>query len=149
MRRYFGMFQFKSPLLVIRDPDLIKQLAVKDFDHFSNHRDFIFNEDVEPLMGKSLFMMRDQKWRDMRATLSPAFTGSKMRQMFRLIVECAEEATTMLLSEAEAKQSIGDGKYVAELKDIFTRCMTDVIATAAFGIKVKVETHIIQVAIMF
>lgn len=133
------MFQLRHPMLVIRDPDLIKQMVVKDFEHFSNHREFLFNDEVEPLMGKSLIMMRDQKWRDMRATLSPAFTGSKMRQMFRLIVECAEEATSVLLKEAESKKSNGDGKYVPEMKDIFTRCMTDVIATTAFGLKVSIH----------
>lgn len=136
LRRYFGMFFFRDPLLVILDPNLIKQLVVKDFDHFANHRDFLFNEEVEPLMGKSLFMMKDQKWRDMRATLSPAFTGSKMRSMFQLIEVSADDAVKVLLKEAVVKKSQGNGKFEPELKDIFTRCMTDVIATTAFGIQV-------------
>lgn len=67
----------------------------------------------------------------MRATLSPAFTGSKMRQMFQLIVECSEEATAIMLKEAS------NGQYVPEMKDICTRFTNDVIATSAFGIKVQ------------
>lgn len=131
------MFIFRSPLLVIRDPEIIKQLAVKDFDHFANHREFLFTAEVEPLMGNSLFMMQDQKWRDMRATLSPAFTGSKMRLMFQLVQESAEDAVKVLLNEVVLRKSQGKGNYEPELKDIFTRCMTDVIATTAFGIQVK------------
>lgn len=82
-------------------------------------------------------MMKDQKWRDMRATLSPAFTGSKMRSMFRLVMASSEEAVKVLLTEAATKQD--NGIYDPELKDVFTRCMTDVIATSAFGIEVRGE----------
>jgi len=32
-----------------------------------------------------------QKWKDMRSTLSPAFTSSKMRNMFVLITECGKQ----------------------------------------------------------
>lgn len=35
------MFDFRKPFYFIRDPEIIKQLAVKDFDHFENHRSFI------------------------------------------------------------------------------------------------------------
>lgn len=134
--RYFGIFQFRVPLLVVRDPEVIKQITVKDFDHFTNHQEFIFTEDVAPLLAKSLVMMTDQKWRDMRATLSPAFTGSKMRSMFQLVVTSAEEAIKVLLAESELNKSQHNGTFEPELKDIFTRCMTDVIASTAFGIEV-------------
>lgn len=126
------MFEFRRPLLVIRDPELIKQITVKDFEHFLDHRDFFLDEETEPLFGKSLFMLKGQKWRDMRATLSPAFTGSKMRKMFQLVVECSEEATAIMLKKASAS----DEPYVPEMKDIFTRFTNDVIATSAFGLKV-------------
>lgn len=76
-------------------------------------------------------MLRGQRWRDMRATLSPAFTGSKMKQMFQLVVECSEETIKFLKQESMNKQ------LVPEMKDLFTRFTNDVIATAAFGIEVN------------
>lgn len=48
LHRIFGMFDFRKPFYFIRDPEIIKQLAVKDFDHFENHRSFI-DEDVDLL----------------------------------------------------------------------------------------------------
>lgn len=87
---------------------------------------------AEPLFGKSLFMLTGQRWRDMRATLSPAFTGSKMRQMFQLIVECSEQATKIIVKEANESKT----PMVRDMKDLFTRFTSDVIATTAFGIKV-------------
>ncbi|KAK9752524.1 hypothetical protein QE152_g4111 [Popillia japonica] len=36
--RYFGMYTGTTPLLTIRDPKIIKQVTVKEFDYFLNHR---------------------------------------------------------------------------------------------------------------
>lgn len=126
------MFDSDKLLLAIRDPELIKQITVKDFEHFLDHRSLI---EVGPLFGKSLFMLTGQKWRDMRATLSPAFTGSKMRQMFQLVVDCSEQTTKILLKRARATPELQS----TEMKDLFTRFASDVIATSAFGIQVIFE----------
>ena len=37
-----------------------------------------------------------QRWKDMRSTLSPAFTSSKMRNMFVLITECGQQLCDFL-----------------------------------------------------
>lgn len=81
--KMFGMFDWRKPVVVVRDPELLKQLTMKHIDHFEDRRSVI--ETVpDDLFGSALPMMKGQRWRDMRATLSPAFTGSKMRQMFAL-----------------------------------------------------------------
>lgn len=125
------MFDGRIPFYFIRDPDIIKQLAVKDFDNFEDHRSFI-DENTDRLFGNSLFMLKGEKWRDMRATLSPAFTGSKMRQMFELVSECAVDMATHF------KELAAGGKEVhCEMKELFSRYANDVIATSAFGIRVN------------
>lgn len=78
-----------------------------------------------------------QKWKDMRSTLSPAFTSSKMRAMYTLITECAEQFTNYFLNEAQTEH----GVVTVEMKDIFTRYTNDVIATAAFGIQCDSLQH--------
>uniref|UniRef100_V5GR19 Cytochrome P450 9e2 n=1 Tax=Anoplophora glabripennis TaxID=217634 RepID=V5GR19_ANOGL len=126
--RYSGMYQFFVPTLVLKDPDLIKQITVKDFEHFTDHRAFI-PEDADPLWGKNLFALRGHKWRDMRTILSPSFTSSKMKAMFVLISECAENFVQHFQKKNEDVLTI-------EFKDTFTRFTNDVIATTAFGIQV-------------
>lgn len=61
-----------TPAYIIRDPELIKQIGIKDFDHFSDHPKLHTDKN------NALNALTGQKWRDMRSTLSPAFTGSKM-----------------------------------------------------------------------
>ncbi|TMW40868.1 hypothetical protein DOY81_014052, partial [Sarcophaga bullata] len=89
--RVYGVFDQRTPVFFLRDPEVVKQIAIKDFDHFVNHRNTFSDEDdtdhSKNLFGASLFLMKDNKWKDMRSTLSPAFTGSKMRQMFVSIDE--------------------------------------------------------------
>ena len=51
-----------KPIYIVRDPQLIKQLTVKDFDSFSDHRVFI-TEDIDVLFGKALISLKGQKWK--------------------------------------------------------------------------------------
>lgn len=39
--RIVGTFQFGKPVLILRDPEIIKQMTIKDFDHFEDHRNLI------------------------------------------------------------------------------------------------------------
>lgn len=64
------MFDMRAPTYFIRDTEIIKQIAVKDFDYFEDHMAFI-DDKSDSLFGNSLFMLKGKKWRDMRATLSP------------------------------------------------------------------------------
>lgn len=128
--KLIGVYELMNPITMIRDPELIKQIGVKDFDHFVNHRTPI-DDDADPLFSRNLFSMKGDKWRDMRSTLSPAFTGSKMRSMFELVVNCAEDMKSFLLEQSETEE------VVVEMKDLFTRFANDVIATCAFGIQVN------------
>ncbi|KAL0841594.1 hypothetical protein ABMA28_015253 [Loxostege sticticalis] len=125
--RYVGYIEGIAPIILIRDPEIIKMITVKDFDHFVNHREF-FSEDIEPLFGGSLFMMKGDRWRDMRTTLSPAFTGSKMRLMMPFMQEISKNIVEDL------KDHLEKDIYVDDLMQRYTN---DVIASAAFGLKVN------------
>jgi len=123
---------------MVRDPDIIKQVAIKDFDHFINHRNvFATSSDDDPhdmsnLFGSSLFSMRDARWKEMRSTLSPVFTGSKMRQMFQLMNQVAKEAVSCLKQDESSVQ-----ETELDMKDYCTRFTNDVIASTAFGLQVN------------
>lgn len=131
IRRLYGYFDFLKPVYQIRNPELLRQIAIKDFDHFADHVPFL-EPGNNDLLGNSLFMLNGRKWRDMRATLSPSFTGSKMRLMFGLVSECAEDTIDYLLEESTNADRID-----VEMKDLFSRCMIDVIASCAFGCKIN------------
>lgn len=55
--RYIGHYQYYQPILLLKDPKLIKQICVKDFEHFLDQRPFT-NEDADPLWNKNLFALK-------------------------------------------------------------------------------------------
>ncbi|KAJ3645296.1 hypothetical protein Zmor_022962 [Zophobas morio] len=125
--RYAGSYQFFLPSLLIKDPELIKQITVKDFEHFVDHRS-LFPEGSDPLWSRNLFSLTGKRWRDMRSTLSPAFTSSKMKYMFTLISQSGEQFVQYFLKKNEDVVTV-------EMKDTFTRFTNDVIANTAFGVE--------------
>ncbi|XP_053996984.1 cytochrome P450 9e2-like [Hylaeus anthracinus] len=127
--KYVGIMDFATPTVVIRDPELIKEISVKSFEHFPDHLGFV-SEEVDPIFGRNIFSLRGDRWRVMRNTLSPSFTTSKMKFMFSLVSKCSKEFVGYLYDHPEFSSSM-------ETKDAFTRYTNDVIATAAFGISVN------------
>ncbi|XP_011263150.2 cytochrome P450 9e2 [Camponotus floridanus] len=126
--KYVGMYDLTRPLIVLRDPELIKSVTLKHFDMFMDRRSFI-EESQDPLLGKNLSALRGERWREVRSILSPAFTSSKMKNMFKLMSDCAGKFSNYL-AEMPAE------KRIMEIKEAFTRYTNDVIATCAFGVSV-------------
>nr|AFH78148.1 cytochrome P450 [Coptotermes formosanus] len=143
---YGGTFNFMQPEIILRDPELIKTITVKDFEHFTNHGSFL-NNATEPIWDKSLFSLSGQRWKDMRSTLSPAFTSSKMKAMFGLVSQCCQQLVDHLEQCYEQPIEQGcdmqkDGEMlILELNDLYTRYTNDVIATAAFGMELDSLKH--------
>jgi cytochrome P450 family 9 len=129
--RISGMFEFLKPIYFIRDPKLVKKIAVKDFEHFVDHRTVV-DESMDKLFGKALLSLKGQKWKDMRSTLSPMFTGSKMRMMYEYVAKIGQQTA------ATMKEQIKNGSSSEmEFKDLASKFTVDVIASTAFGIEVN------------
>lgn len=125
--KYFGIYTLTKPVLVIRDPEIIKSIFVKDFPYFQDHA-FKVNETVDPLNAKNLFNCRGQKWKDLRVKLTPTFTSGKLKKMFYLMANSGKELNKFLHLYAI-------NEWELEIKDVLSKFTTDVIAACAFGIK--------------
>lgn len=128
-RRCSGLFSFRSPAYLIHDPTLVKQIMIKDFDHFTDHMNTI-SVDVDPVFGRALFFMGGERWRHGRSGLSPAFTGSKMRNMFVLLSKCVDGAMQRLVEDADQDM------MEVEIRDLFQRLGNDLMTSISFGVEV-------------
>ncbi|XP_021702449.1 cytochrome P450 9e2 [Aedes aegypti] len=124
--RFSGFFSFREPGYLIHDPELIKQIAIRDFDHFTDHANNVPLE-VDPFLGRGLFFTGGQRWKHGRTALSPAFTGSKMRNMFQLLSSYTDGAMKRLVKDAAG------GKLEREMKDLFQRLGNDVMTSISLG----------------
>nr|CAD7416999.1 unnamed protein product [Timema poppensis] len=57
--RLTGVFQFTRSRTIIRDIELLKLIAIKDFDHFMNHFTFT-NPDLDPLFSGNLLLLKER-----------------------------------------------------------------------------------------
>lgn len=126
--RYGGLFQMRTPYLMIRDPELIGHVLIKDFSYFPDrgvHSDL----SVNPL-SDNLFFMDNPRWKVIRSKLSPAFTSGKLKLMYDQVKECAD-GLTRTIDERLATDGV-------EVRDVIGDFSTDVISTCAFGLKPNV-----------
>jgi cytochrome P450 family 6 len=124
--KYGGTYAITKPGFIFRDPDVIKNVLVKDFSSFHD-RGFFMDEELEPLSGH-LFLLPGKRWRNLRVKLSPTFTSGKMKMMYQTLVDCGQELGSILEKSAINEEII-------EIKDFLVRYSTDVISSCAFGIQ--------------
>ncbi|XP_050512635.1 probable cytochrome P450 6a23 isoform X2 [Diabrotica virgifera virgifera] len=126
--KFGGIYKKMTPVLMVTDLELIKSVLVSDFVHFVNH-DIFINEKGDPLSG-NLFNLRDDKWRNMRAKLTPTFTTGKLKMMFQTMMDASSGLEKILEKNRTSKEPI-------DIKDCLTRFTVDIITSVAFGIESK------------
>ncbi|XP_032792176.2 lithocholate 6-beta-hydroxylase-like [Daphnia magna] len=122
--KIFGYFDGPNPNLWITDLEMIKAIFVKDFDHFVDRRAFKFKSNI---VRKWLTVLEGQEWKDVRSSVTPAFTTGKIKKMSLLINDCVHKLCDSIAAQTE-------GKINAKL--IFNAFTMDVIARCAFGLKI-------------
>ncbi|CAG9791114.1 unnamed protein product [Diatraea saccharalis] len=121
-----GMHMASWPVLVLRDPDIIKQVLITDFVYFYGRGLNTHEEVIEPLL-RNLFFADGDLWRLLRQRMTPAFTSGKLRAMFPLIIERAEKLQSRTASAASEGRTI-------DARDLMARYTTDFIGACGFGL---------------
>nr|AAH59313.1 MGC68990 protein [Xenopus laevis] len=121
-----GYYMGRRPMIVIAEPDAIKQVLQKDFVNFTNRMKF--NLATKP-MSDSLLCLRDDKWKRVRSVLTPSFSAIRMKEMCPLINQCCD----VLVDNLQEYASSGEACNVQRCYACFTM---DVVASVAFGTQV-------------
>nr|CAD7434716.1 unnamed protein product [Timema monikensis] len=122
-----GVFFFSNPILIVRDPELIKSILVKDFSHFQNRISRRPGSKPEPLT-QHIALLNGPKWRSLRTKLTPTFTSGKLKNMVDAMTECSLEMKTRL-------QESADNSSIIEVKDMAGNFTTQVIGSVIFGLQ--------------
>lgn len=122
---YVGIYLSMRPVLFVNDPQMVKDILIRDFEHFHD-RGLHVNEETDALSG-NLFSLGGVKWKNMRAKLTPTFTSGCLKGMLAILIEKATVLQKQFAKEIATHNTI-------EVKDLFARYTTDVIASVAYGI---------------
>ncbi|KFM65735.1 Cytochrome P450 3A24, partial [Stegodyphus mimosarum] len=127
--RVFGTFSFWTPQLVVSDPELLRDILVKDFNAFPFRRDLSIGNQT---MDYQVSFLKGEDWKRVRTIMTPAFTSKKMRNISYIINDCTKSTMKSLEKYAINKESF-------DCKRIFGTLTMDVIANAAFA--TKIDSH--------
>lgn len=86
---FVGFYIFHKPTLLLRDPEIIKQILIKDFNNFSD-RNFAGSVQKDSIGMKNLFGLRNPQWKYLRSKITPTLTRLKLKQMFALMMKTGE-----------------------------------------------------------
>ncbi|KAM7002396.1 thromboxane-A synthase [Tautogolabrus adspersus] len=129
--RVCGYYLGRRPVVVIADPDMLRQVMVREFSTFPNRMSFRFA--TKP-MTDCLLMLRDERWKRVRSILTPSFSAAKMKEMVPLINTAIDALTNNLNVHAESGEAFDIHKCFG--------CFTmDVIASVAFATQVDSQNN--------
>ncbi|XP_015431466.1 PREDICTED: cytochrome P450 6k1-like [Dufourea novaeangliae] len=127
-----GIYILQKPFLLVRNPELIKQILVKDFNVFPD-RFFTAESRSDKIGSSNLFTIKNPEWRQLRTKITPVFTSGKMKKLFYLIIETADTMKNYLHDEF----SDGTKTKTMLMKDVTMKYTTNIISSVAFGVCVN------------
>lgn len=128
--KVFAVCLGRRPSLVVADPELLKQILVKDFPNFHNR--IPIQRAPNETIGKNVFRARDETWKRIRNTLTPTFSAGKLK----LMVPLMEKSCDTLVEKLE---KIVDTDRTVDMLDWFSKLTLEVILSTAFGVDAKIQ----------
>ncbi|XP_023247965.1 probable cytochrome P450 6a13 [Copidosoma floridanum] len=123
-----GLFMGRSKILLIKDLEIIKDVMIKSFPIFADRGVKVYN-DVDP-MTQNLLFLEPKRWKPLRKRLTPTFTSGRLREMFYLILECADRFEKYL------EKLVIKGEPI-ECCEVTAKYTTDVIGICVFGLNMN------------
>jgi len=123
--KVFGSYIISSPWVFVSDPDIIKQITIKDFDHFPAHQ-FTFNDQKY----RSLDSAEGAEWKELRKNMSPVFTSGKLKAMLSLIDDALDNMVNYLNKEVKKNP-------VVDMRPLLQAFTMDSIGLTAFGVNLN------------
>ncbi|XP_077484709.1 cytochrome P450 3A43-like [Amblyomma americanum] len=126
MGRVFGIYEGGRPTLVVGEPDLVKQVLVKNFRTLPNRRAKHF---ADPAVDTMMPFAPVECWERIRPAASPAFSLTKLRKMTVMTHDCAKVTCKQLVEAAKEKKSL-------DLRDFYGHYALNIAATCGFTMKI-------------
>lgn len=125
-----GLYYMHKPSLLVRDPELVKTIFLKEFTNFQTNAVFV-DPHLDPVIAKNPFFNSGEAWKISRSRIVNHFSGRKMRILFSIIDHVGEQLVGFV-----DRKIVENGNCVEfELKKFFSRYTCEIVANAAFGIE--------------
>lgn len=130
--KYFGTFIGNIPTIMVSDPEIIKEISVKQFSNFEDRDQSIA---VPKFWMKSLNHAVSDHWRFLRNTISPTFSTGKIRRLEPILHKCLDTFVKVL----DQKVTETD---VLDLQPVFGALTLDIVCSSSFGIEINSQENL-------
>lgn len=130
--RVTGVFLGWTPRVLVADAETMNQICVRDFEAFTDHFGIGL---MDKHLRKSVFFQQGDRWRKIRALISPNFTSTKIRNMYSLIDACADDLVMLFCQQLN--DSKDSDSAIVNIEDLFTLYTIDTIASCCYGMKME------------
>ncbi|KAJ8304350.1 hypothetical protein KUTeg_017933 [Tegillarca granosa] len=134
---YVGHF----PSILVSDPDMIKEIWVKDFQHFSDRPELAY---AGEMAYSAVTLARGNHWKFLRNVLSPSFSPAKLKQMYSSVEECTTQMISQISKQSKNNCSVNMEHNVTSFNLKFRIChgfAMDVICSTAFGLQIDSQEN--------
>ncbi|KAI4465555.1 cytochrome p450 [Holotrichia oblita] len=121
---FFGFMTFGTPHLIIKCPDLIKNILVRDFNHFQD-RHVTFEEEMDDFSSNMIFFMKHPKWKMFRSKTTSVFSSKNLKSMYPQMQVVTKNLIDFMNSKSKASTNI---------VNLFAKYTTQTGLMVAFGV---------------
>lgn len=123
---YIGMYCFHQPVLSIHDPEIAKHVLIKDFDYFQSRGTYAGG--VGDPLAENLFNIFGKRWKSLRLKMTPTFTPGKLKTMYPIVEDVANQALTYI-------DVLNSNKETVNFTEFYSKYAMEIIGNVGFGVE--------------
>ncbi|XP_025154925.1 cytochrome P450 9e2-like [Harpegnathos saltator] len=127
-RSAVGFYNFTTPILMVLDPELVKTVLQTKFTCFHENNVKV-NPELDPLLANNPFFTYGEKWVIGRKRLTYAFSSMRLKILLENVKQVCQQFEDFIDRRLNKTEQVE-----MELKDLFARYTTQVVASAGFGV---------------
>lgn len=125
--KVWGIYDGRLPILMVTDLEMIKVILVKEcYSNFINRRET--NADLSGPFADGITLVKDERWKRIRSSLSPYFTSGRLKEIFPIAVTHADR----FIKNMQKK----DHEQPVKVKEVVGPYSLDVVTSSSFSIDI-------------
>jgi cytochrome P450 len=124
----FGVYEGRSPQILIADPELVKLIMVRDYDHFHSRAPIDLGHSIS---NEILDYLPHDKWKAVRSMLSPQLSSSKLKSLFVFANDLSREFVEDLANDCKGE------RIKVDFRNRIVAVLIDLAASGLYGIELE------------
>ncbi|XP_016361510.1 cytochrome P450 3A30-like [Sinocyclocheilus anshuiensis] len=124
--KVWGIYDGRLPILMVTDLEMIKAIMVKEcYSTFTNRRET--NADLAGPFADGITVVKDERWKRIRSSLSPYFTSGRLKEIFPIAVTHADRFIKNMQKKDEQP---------VKVKEVVAPYSLDVVTSSSFSVDI-------------